>query len=169
MKESFKNELVNTALSMGATDAKIFNIYDIAFDERTLLKCLFGCDADMHYCPKTRDASASIAYRDMIKKYQWGVIICTDNLSTGQEITLALESKAFLAGCYFAFGATECAVCERCSCEENKPCVDKKKQRPPLYALGIDVYKTVRGLGWELDVVQKEGDPVKNITAVFVE
>ena len=34
---------------------------------------------------------------------------------------------------------------------------------------GIDVSKTVRGLGWELEVVQRKGDPAKNITAVFVE
>jgi len=41
--------------------------------------------------------------------------------------------------------------------------------RPPLYALGIDVYKTVNQLGWELSVVQKKGDPARNITAVFIE
>lgn len=169
MNQAFQNDLVGAALGMGAIDAKIFQIEDVIFDERTLLKCLFGCSGGMHYCPNLRDASAFMAYPEMVKKYQWGVIICTDNLDVGQKITLELESKAFLAGYYFAFGATECAVCERCSFEENKPCVDRKKQRPPLYALGIDVYKTVRGLGWELDVVQKEGDPVKNITAVFVE
>ncbi|MCL1808849.1 MAG: DUF2284 domain-containing protein [Clostridiales bacterium] len=169
VNESFKNELVKTALDMGAADAKLFHIDDIAFDERTLLKCLFGCTGGMHYCPELRDASSFIAYSDLIKKYKWGVIIRTDDLEKGQEITLALESKAFFAGCYFAFGATECAVCEKCSHEEGKPCVNKRKQRPPLYALGIDVYKTVRQLGWELAVVQKKGDPVANITAVFVE
>jgi predicted metal-binding protein len=168
-KELFQKDLISTALSMGASDAKIFQIDNIAFDSRTLLKCLFGCPGGMHYCPDARDASSLIDYSGMIKNYDWGVLICTDDLSKGQEITLALESKAFLAGYYFAFGATECAHCERCSYEENKPCVDREKQRPPLYTLGIDVYKTARGLGLELNVVQKEGDPARNITAVFVE
>jgi predicted metal-binding protein len=169
MKERFQKDLIDAALRLGAIDAKIFHISDIAFDSRTLLKCLFGCPGGMHYCPDARDASSLIDYQSMIKKYEWGVIICTDDLDKGQKITLALESKAFLAGYYFALGATECVCCEKCSHEENKPCVDREKLRPPLYRLGIDVYKTVRGLGWELDVVQKEGDPAKNITAVFVE
>jgi len=169
MKEQYQKELIDTAFSMGAKDAKIFTIYDVAFDPRTLLKCLYGCTGDMHYCPKISDASALIDFSEMIKKYQWGILICTDDLAKGQEITLAIESKAFFAGYYFAFGATECVNCEKCGYEDDKPCADKRKQRPPLYRLGIDVYKTVRRLGWELEVVQKEGDPVKNITAVFVE
>jgi len=169
MREKFQKELIDAAFSMGAADAKIFSIDDIAFDSRAMLKCLFGCKGGIHYCPEKGDASSFIAFSDMIKKYQWGIIICTGDLETGQNITLALESKAYLAGYYFAFGATECVCCEKCSYEENKPCNDKKAQRPPLYGLGIDVYKTVRGLGWELNVVQNEGDPVKNITAVFVE
>ena len=169
MDEVFQKELVDEALSMGAEDAKIFTIYDVAFDSRTLLKCLYGCDGNMHYCPDKRDPSSLIDYAEMIRKYQWGILICTDDLIKGQEITLALESKAFFKGYYFAFGATECAHCEKCTYQDGEPCVDRHMQRPPLYALGIDVYKTVRGLGWELNVVQKEGDPVKNITAVFVE
>ena len=169
MREGFQKELVSAALEMGAADALIFNIEDIAFDSRTMLKCLFGCGGGMHYCPERRDASSFIAFSDMIKKYKWGVLVETGDLETGQKITLALESKAYLAGYYFAFGATECAVCESCNYETGFSCADRRSQRPPLYALGIDVYKTVRGLGWELEVVQKKGDPVKNITAVFVE
>lgn len=169
MCEDLKRDLVDTAISMGAMDAKVFTIGDIVFDERTLLKCLFGCGADMQYCPNLRDVSSLIPYSEMVKKYKWGVIICTDNLEIGQEITLALESKAFLAGYYFALGATECATCAQCGYLDGTPCVDRHSMRPPLYMLGVDVYKTVRGLGWELSVVQKKGDPSKNITAVFVE
>jgi len=169
MNKKLQNELVEEALRLGAAEAKVFQIEEIAFDSRALLKCLYGCEGGMHYCPEKRDASALLAYSDMVKKYHWGVILCTGDLKTGQDITLALESKAFLAGCYFAFGATECARCELCAYELNEPCSDKKAQRPPLYTLGIDVYKTARNMGWTLDVVQKEGDPVKNITAVFVE
>ena len=165
----FQKSLIDTALSMGAIDAKIFKIGAIAFDSRTLLKCLYGCSGGMQYCPAARDTSSLIAYSDMIKKYEWGIIICTDDLETGQSITLELERAAFLEGYYFALAATECVNCEVCGYEEGKPCADKKKQRPPLYALGIDVYKTVRGLGWELDVVKEKDGAAKNITAVFVE
>lgn len=166
-RESIKSALVREALDLGAADAKVFTIEDICFDPRTLLKCFFGCPGGYHYCPGPKDASNALTYSGLIKKYQWGVIISSPDLRTGQKITLALESRAFLAGHYFAFGATECATCKTCSFPE--PCRDKKRQRIPLYALGIDVYKTVRGLGWELEVVQQKGGPAKNITAVFVE
>jgi len=169
MIERFQKELIDAALHMGAAKAKIFSIDDIAFDPRAMLKCLFGCEGGMHYCPERRDASSFLAFSEMIKKYRWGIMLCTGDLKTGQNITLALESKAYLAGYYFAFGATECVRCEKCTYEENKPCADKHAQRPPLYGLGIDVYKTARNIDWELEVVQKKGDPVKNITAVFVE
>lgn len=169
MMDDFQRELLDAALGMGAADALIFRIEDVAFDSRTLLKCLFGCSGGMHYCPDARDSSSLIDYPEMIRRYKWGILICTGDLKKGQEITLVLESKAYFKGFYFAFGATECAFCDKCSFEEGRPCVDRHKQRPPLYTLGVDVYKTARGLGWELDVVQKEGDPVKNITAVFVE
>lgn len=168
MGESIRQELLNTAMAMGAMDAKIFAIQDIAFDPRTQLKCLFGCSADMHYCPIAQDPAMAARFPEIMKRYSWGILICTDNLKTGQDITLALERQAFLAGHVFAFGATECANCANCSYLAEKPCVDRHKQRPPLYALGIDVYTTVRGLGWELEVVQQQGDPRKNITAVFV-
>ena len=164
----FQEEMVQAARGMGALDAKVFRTEEIAFDPRVLLKCLFGCEGGMPYCPTAGDALLSLEYPEIVKKYAWGILIRTDDIGKGQEITLALEKKAFLAGFYFAFGATECAVCDPCAAGADKPCADKRKQRPPLYALGIDVYKTVRGLGWELEVVQAEGDPVQNITAVFV-
>lgn len=169
MKEDIRQALVETALEMGAEDARVFGIDEVAFDPRPLLKCLFGCPGGMHYCPTVNNAATWTLFPDIIKKYKWGVVLRTSDLKKGQEITLALESKAFLAGYTFAFGASECANCSTCTAEKQLPCVNPRNQRPPLYSLGIDVYKTVRGLGWELEVVQEKGDPAKNITAVFVE
>lgn len=169
MTRNLQNELLKTALELGADRARIFTIEDICFDPRTLLKCLFGCRSAYHYCPTTRDVSTAATFSEVIRQYKWGILIRTHDLKKGQEITLALESKAFLAGYHFAFGATECANCPECTRPKNLPCVDRTKQRPPLYALGIDVYSTLRGLGWEIEVVQNKGDQAQNITAVFVE
>lgn len=169
MAHDFKNELVESALGLGADQAVIFSLDDIRFDPRTLLKCLFGCRGGYHYCPTSRDVSTAATFSEIIRHYQWGLLIRTHDLKKGQDITLALESKAFLAGRHFAFGATECAACPECTGPHQKPCVDRKKLRPPLYALGIDVYATVRGLGWEMEVVKNRGDQAQNITAVFVE
>lgn len=166
--EELKKQLVDAALDLGAEAARIFALEDICFDPRTLLKCFFGCRGGYHFCPTPKDVSNALTYSQIIRHYHWGIILRTGDLPTGHRITLALESRAFLAGRHFALGATECG-CQSCTFPENKPCRNKKDMRLPLYAFGIDVYKTVRGLGWELEVVQKKGDPAKNITAVFVE
>ena len=169
MDKKLIDELREIALSMGAERAELFTIDQIAFDQRVLLKCFFGCSGGKPYCPKPEDASNSMVYSELIKKYEWGIIIESDELRKGQKITLALESRAFLAGKTFAFGATECEYCTNCAFAEGGTCAAPGSVRPPLYALGIDVYKTVNQMGWKLEVVQKKGDPAKNITAVFVE
>lgn len=170
MKETYVNTLVDLAKELGADDAIPFDISDIAFDARTILKCLYGCPGGLAYCPTTAtEASNTLMFQQLIQKYQWGVLVRTCELGKGQDITLALESKAFLDGYTFAFGATECASCVSCATELGDPCVNRRNLRPPLYSLGIDVYKTVRNVGWTLEVVQKKGDAVSNITAVFVE
>lgn len=169
LNDKLKEELLKKANEMGAQRAEIFTLDQIVFDARTFLKCLFGCAGGMPYCPTKQDVANSLVYADIMKNYNWGIILCTEELKKGQNITLELESTAFLAGCHFAFGATECENCKSCGFNETGACANPKKVRPPLYALGIDVYSTVRNLGWELNVVQHKGDPAKNITAVFVE
>ena len=170
MNEDYANMLVNLAKELGANDATPFDISNIAFDARTILKCLYGCTGGLAYCPTTAtEASNTLLFQQLMQKYKWGVLVRTEDLATGQDITIALESRAFVDGYTFAFGATECAGCVQCATELGNSCINKRTLRPPLYALGIDVYKTVRNVGWTLEVVQKKGDPVSNITAVFVE
>jgi len=169
MDRKLVDELLETARNMGALRAEMFTIDQIEFDQRVLLKCFFGCPGGMPYCPKPGDVSNSLVYSELIRKYEWGIIIESDELKRGQKITLELESRAFLAGKTFALGATECECCDKCAFADGGQCAVPRNVRPPLYALGIDVYKTVNQLGWELSVVQKKGDPARNITAVFIE
>lgn len=167
--DQIRRELINKAMKLGAEAAIDFDIDDIVFDGRTILKCLFGCEGGLHYCPTKENPEITKLYSDMAKKYKWGILIQTDNLKDGQIISIELERTAFLKGYYFALAATECTVCIECSAVHNDKCRSPKDQRLPLYAFGIDVYKTVRTKGWELEVVQQQGDDRKNITAVFVE
>jgi len=170
-KEDLQKKLVQYALDLGADDCKVFRVSDIAFDRRPLLKCLVGCPYYLHYCPIARDPQLTKALTEIAQAYNWGVLIRTHDLAKGQEITIAVERMAFLAGYTFACGCTECAVCETCTIEEGEDniCIHPKQFRIPFYAMGIDVYKTVRGLGWELNVVQTEDEVASNITGVFVE
>lgn len=164
-----KDKLIKKAMDMGAEKATILPIDKVVFDKRTLLKCLFGCSGGYHYCPTVNDSVNVDNYQEMVRQYEYAILICTDNLKGGQNISLALESEAFISGYHFAFATTECKICKTCSRVDGEACRSPKHKRIPLYALGIDVYKTVRNVGWELEVVKERGLPRKNITAVFVE
>lgn len=168
--KKMQNQLLKKAFDLGAKDAIVFEIKDVVFDSRTLLKCLFGCEGGFPFCPSVQqDITIAEKYTEMAKAYKWGILLSTENVKEGQEITLELERAAFLSGYYFALACTECEACSVCHFQKTGTCLNPKKVRLPLYVLGIDVYKTVRGLGWELEVVQDKLNQAKNMTAVFVE
>jgi len=157
---------------MGAVDAVIFSIDDIAFDSRTLLKCMFGC-ADWgrnHTCPSRPGSPSMAEYREMFSRYSWGIIVHAHDKAISQKISLELESRAFHDGYYFAFSMSDCALCKECSCVDNAPCRFPRKARPAFHSVGIDVFKTVRALGLPIDTL---GDPDKDqqnwYSAIFVE
>ncbi|MCR4434734.1 MAG: DUF2284 domain-containing protein [Clostridiales bacterium] len=63
-----KDYFVEKALSLGADHAVVFNISDIEFDPRTILKCMFGCSdwGKGHTCP-SRPNSPSVAEKTSSK------------------------------------------------------------------------------------------------------
>ena len=105
-------EYVRLALEMGALHAVVFSLEDIAFDSRTLLKCMFGC-ADWgcnHTCPSRANNVSLAEYKEMLSRYQWGIIVHAADKSLSQKISLALESRAFHDGYYFAFSLSDFAL-----------------------------------------------------------
>lgn len=163
---------IQKALDMGAADAVAFSLSDICFDSRTLLKCMFGC-ADWgknHTCP-SRENNVSLAeYREMLSRYQWGVIVHTHDKPLSQKISFALEGQAFRDGFYFAFSLSDCGLCSSCAALENAPCRNPRMARPAFHSVGIDVFKTVRQLGLPIETLSDPNTEEQNwYSAVFVE
>lgn len=165
-------EYVRLALEMGALHAVVFSLEDIAFDSRTLLKCMFGC-ADWgrnHTCPSRANNVSLAEYKEMLSRYQWGVIVHAADKSLSQKISLALESRAFHDGYYFAFSLSDCALCGKCAATENAPCRFPRMARPAFHSVGIDVFKTVRGFGLPICTLEHPETEAQNwYSAVFVE
>lgn len=166
------SECIKEALSMGAADAVLFTIDDIAFDSRTLLKCMFGC-ADWgrnHTCPSRANNVSIAEYREMLSRYKWGIIVHTHDKALSHKISLAIESRMFHEGYYFAFSMSDCALCNECACVENAPCRFPKMARPAFHSVGIDVFKTVRDLGLPIETLAcPEHDEQNWYSAIFVE
>lgn len=163
-------DYVRKALMMGAENAVRFNIGDIVFDSRVILKCMFGCGdyGKIHTCPYQKSPLSMSEYHDIFKKYEWGIIIGCEDKKTSQEISYEIERLSFLDGHYFAFSLSDCGLCAACAKNESQDCRFPQKARPAFHSVGIDVFKTVRQLGLPLNVLKNEQDPQHWYSAVFI-
>jgi predicted metal-binding protein len=159
------------ALQLGAAHAVRFEIGQIAFDERTLLKCMFGC-ADWGKgptCPSRPGSLSPWDYRRIFERYQWGIIIHSPSKQVSQQVSFAIEREAFLDGYYFAFSLSDCALCAECAGLKERPCANPKRARPAFHSVGIDVFRTVRGFGLPIDTLKDRDQPQNWYSAVFIE
>lgn len=86
-----------------------------------------------------------------------------------------MERRAFLSGCYKAFGmyALPCTLCETCVVEEkiesgdeislqdSIKCRHKDMMRPSMEACGIDVFQTIKNAGYETRVLNEYHDQIE--------
>ena len=159
------------AKEMGAENAVRFDIADIVFDPRVILKCIFGCSdyGRNHTCPFQKSPLTMEEYKQTFSHFNSGIIIHCKDKHVSQRISYEIERQAFLDGFYFAFSLSDCGLCKECSKIHNKDCNIPAKARPAFHAVGIDVFKTVHKFNLPLSVVQtKEGD-TNWYSAVFIE
>ncbi len=171
MNREYADKLITEALKLGAVNAVVFNIEDIVFDPRTILKCMFGCKdwGYGHTCPSRPNNLTLEQYERTLKKYNWGVIIHAHDKKTTQEVSFALERRAFIDGCYFAFSMCDCAVCKQCAGFAGEPCRNVEKARPAFHSVGIDVFATARKFGLPIYTLKDETQEQNWYSAVFVE
>ena len=161
------------------------------------LKCRFGCQGYGRHlgCPPYTPTPDEM--KDIIKEYELAVIArfnvapnpevspkhihhhLWDSITKVHETIFVLERRAFLLGCYKAFGmnALPCTYCETCIPEERevinpydlRHCRHKDKARPSMEACGIDVIKTVRNAGYEAEVLRSYQDRVEFFGMVLLD
>lgn len=164
-------QAVAKALDMGADDAVIFRLDQIVFDSRTLLKCMYGCEdwGKGHTCPSAPGSLKPWEYEQVLRRYQWGCIIHSTSKKVSQDISFALEREAFIAGHYFAFSMSDCAICSECAGFKGKPCVAQERARPAFHSVGIDVFATVKQFDLPLTTLASEDESQNWYSAVFIE
>lgn len=164
-------DYAQAARDMGAENAVRFNINDIVFDARVVLKCLFGCGdyGKLHTCPYQRSPLGMDEYQRIFSNYSWGVIIGCGDKASSQKISFEIERRCFLDGYYFAFSLSDCGLCSACAKSDAQECRFPKQARPAFHSVGIDVFKTVRQLGMPIEVLQDKNEPQHWYSAVFVE
>jgi predicted metal-binding protein len=149
MKKACK-PLPARAVELGARDARVIDTPDIVFDDRSFLKCRFGCNRWGRYwtCPPHLAISQE-QFMAAFNKYDKAIIIESGDPKIGQDVTLAVEKEAMLVcGSMFAFAMVLCVQCEKCAYPE--PCNYPHMARPSMDAYGIDIAKTIEPLGFQV-------------------
>ena len=159
------------ARTMGAVNCLRVEVDDLPFDPRTILKCMFGCGdwGKGHTCPSRPGSPGMFEYEQILRRYQWGVLIHSHDKRLNQEISFAIERQAFLDGFHFAFSMSDCGLCRECSGFREEPCVNPKKARPAFHSVGIDVFALARKLNLPLHPLKDETQQQNWYAFVFVE
>ncbi|MDQ7778447.1 MAG: DUF2284 domain-containing protein [Planctomycetota bacterium] len=148
------------ACELGADKAKVIDAGTIVTASWVRWKCQYGCGGYRKRlcCPPNTPTPEQTA--QMLSGYRRGVLMTVTGAKAADisKIAVALEREAFLAGCYkaFAFGAGPCRLCPKC--DPAGRCRHPYEARPAMEACGIDVYATVCGNGWKIEVVRSEDD-----------
>jgi len=164
------------ALELGATSVAVIRAEEIPVDDRVVMKCqvprCFGYGVSAH-CPPNTMKPAEL--REYLKKYKRAVLFIKDvppevivrdkatikeRIDAYQEvfkIVSEVESMAFYDGHYLAFGFGA-GSCRHTFCSQQKSCLAMEGQRcrfsllsrPSMEAVGIDVYRLVASVGWDI-------------------
>ncbi len=147
------------ALRKGALSAAVIPAHDVVFDERTVLKCRYGCPAYGRYltCPPFTPEPRE--FEKSLRKYKWAVLLECEARDLNR-LVVEVEREAMRQGYYLALGLKghPCHLCEECV-SPGEPCRDPANARPSMSGLGINVFETLRKAGVERALSRGEEDP----------
>jgi predicted metal-binding protein len=164
------DKYIQLAKELRMIDAMIISPKQIFFDNRSILKCRWGCE---DFRPgNIRCDHRGTTYQErveMIKRYNHILIVHSHNARELSKAVLKIERAAFLDGYTFAFAIRACHLCEICAIKQGDPCPTPDKVRPCDSIFGIDVYKTVRNLGLLCEVLKTKDDVQNRYGFVLLE
>jgi len=182
-------------------DLKLISTDIIVVSDWVRFKCRYGCRAyGKHLCCPPFAPTVDETRR-MISEYRYAVLVkfaaepqsellpqhihhaLWGSITKMHKTIYKLERKAFLSGCYKAFGigALPCTLCESCIIEEKLErnenigpldalrCRHKDIMRPSMEACGIDVFKTLENAGYGPKVLKDYSERVELFGLVLLD
>jgi len=164
----------------GFSDFKWINPKEIVVAQWVRVKCTFGCgDYGLGACPPNTPSVSEC--ESFFKEYESGLIIRLNKFADknsypsdwSREMTnklLEIEREIFLTGFQkvFLLNQTCCTLCKDCS-GNRLDCKDKMKSRPSPESFAVDVFKTVRNAGMEINVVAENPSEMNKIAILLIE
>src|SRR5271169_2249334 len=165
----------------GFPDFKWIEARDIVVAQWVRFRCMFGCPAygKRGTCPPHVPSIEEC--RQMISEFSQAAVFHfekkmetpEDRKTWGHGVVLRLlelEREVFLSGYYktFLISFASCGFCEVCVVNRVE-CKNPKMARPGADALGIDVYATVRSIGYPIQVLKDYDEAMNRYAFLLIE
>ena len=165
----------------GYTDFRWINPADIVVAQWVRMKCAFGCGeyGKNASCPPNVPSVAEC--REFFRDYEQVAVFHfektvekpEDRHAWTKEVNqglLELERAAFLAGHRKAFllFMDSCGLCSKCV-GARAECKYPKSARPTPEAMGMDVFATVRKIGYPIEVLSDYSQAMNRYAFLMVE
>ncbi len=176
-----KEKLEKLFRDHGFGDFKWINARDIVVAHWTRFRCQFGCPnyGKNATCPPNLPSIDEC--RKMIGEYSQAAVFHLEKELEKPEDRkpwnkdmisqlVALEREVFLSGYYktFLIPFNACAFCETCA-GNRQECKNPRMARPGADGMGIDVYATVRSLGYPIQVLKDYKEAMNRYAFLLVE
>ena len=165
----------------GYEDYRWINPKDIVIAQWARMKCMFGCKnyGKCGTCPPNTPSVAEC--KDFFQGYKTGVVFHftkrvakpEDRFAWTNKVNsklLKLEREVFLSGFYKAFllFMDSCHLCAKCPGVRHL-CKNPKMARPSPESMAMDVYTTVRKIGYPIEVLYDYKQEMNRYAFLFIE
>ncbi len=165
----------------GFTDYRWLDPAEVVVAEWVRMKCLYGCreygrnaacppnappvDACARFFREYRRAAVFHFAKTVDRpedRHPWSRKLSLELLKLEHEVFKAGYVKAFLI--FF----DSCGICLECA-ESRAECKEPKLSRPTADALAVDVYSTVRKLGYPIEVLSDYGQEMNRYAFLLID
>ena len=178
---SERRELEALFKEHGYTDFKWIQPQDIVVAQWVRMKCIFGCQEYGHNATCPPNTPSVDECRRFFDEYSLAAVFHFERevdrpedrhtWSKGVNRGLAqLERAVFLAGCQksFLFFMDSCCLCADCP-GVREECKNPRQARPSPEAMAVDVFATVRQLGYPIEVLTDYSQAMNRYALLLVE
>lgn len=181
MNKTERSKIEKLAAKFGAEECKWTSGSEVQVRQWVRFKCMFGCETygKKGGCPPAVPSVPEC--RTLFSEYEDILVM---RLSTKLEIPkdraawchkknarlLKLEREVFLSGYHKAFllKMDECRMCKECAAT-RVDCKKPKLARPSPEALAVDVFNTVRSLGFPIQVLSEHDQTMNRYAFLLVD
>ena len=176
-----RNELESLFRNKGFSDFRWIDPKKIVVAQWVRMKCTFGCPEygrNAACPPNTLPVSECERflheYKDVVvfhfpkkvdkpeDRHAWTKKVTLSLLDLEREVFLSGQRKTFL------LPMDSCSLCEQCSAD-RRTCKQPRLSRPTPEGLAVDVFATVRQIGYPIDVLKSYTDTMNRYAFLLID